>query len=80
MGFLRGVPLLRPHPEAVWMGIAPSQSDARYPYGHTFSLKSTLPASASRTWTSIPVLMKSAKLALFQLSVLHLHQIAKMTT
>ena len=39
MGFLRGVPLLRPHPVVVWMGIAPPQSDARYPYGHTFSLK-----------------------------------------
>ena len=25
------------------MGIAPSQSDARYPYGHTFSLKVTAP-------------------------------------
>ena len=37
MGFLRGVPLLRPHPAAVWMWIAPSQSDARYPYGQSFS-------------------------------------------
>ena len=43
MGFLRGVPLLRPHPAAVWMGIAPSQSDARYPYGHTLSLKVNAP-------------------------------------
>ena len=42
-GFLRGVPLLRPHPAAVWMWIAPSQSDARYPYGPIFSLKVNAP-------------------------------------
>ena len=41
-GVLRGVPLLRPHPAAVWMGIAPSQSDARYTCGRATGILLTV--------------------------------------